>query len=170
MEHEGKKPGQQQRRETARETFDGFRAGKAPLDIVKQHFTGHAKEEALDGLIRKHVPLAIEELKLRVVETPSVEDVKWKDGEPLTLQIRVEVAPTPAVPTVTLSSGRMPPTPMASAWPKIAVWLPMILVGARPTPSPRRSMIPELTFCPELSTIDSGAPIGTKAKSASERI
>jgi trigger factor len=78
-----------------RARIPGFRAGKAPLDIVKQHFTGHAKEEALDALIRKHVPLAIEELKLRVVETPSVEDVKWKDGEPLTLQVRVEVAPTP---------------------------------------------------------------------------
>ena len=78
-----------------RARIPGFRAGKAPLDIVKQRFTGHAREEALDALIRKHVPVAIEELKLRVVETPSVEDVKWKDGEPLVLQIRVEVAPTP---------------------------------------------------------------------------
>ncbi|HEX4047637.1 MAG TPA: trigger factor [Elusimicrobiota bacterium] len=78
-----------------RARIPGFRAGKAPLDVVKQHFTGHAREEALDALIRKHVPAAIEELKLRVVETPSVEDVKWKDGEPLGLQVRVEVAPTP---------------------------------------------------------------------------
>jgi trigger factor len=78
----------------SRARIPGFRAGKAPLDIVKQRFTGHAKEEALDALIRKHVPVAIEELKLRVVETPSVEDVKWKDGEPLVLQVRVEVAPT----------------------------------------------------------------------------
>jgi trigger factor len=78
-----------------RARIPGFRAGKAPLDVVKQHFTGHAREEALDALIRKHVPAAIEEMKLRVVETPSVEDVKWKDGEPLLLQIRVEVAPTP---------------------------------------------------------------------------
>jgi trigger factor len=77
-----------------RARIPGFRAGKAPLDVVKQHFTGHAREEALDALIRKHVPAAIEELKLRVVETPAVEDVKWKDGEPLLLQIRVEVAPT----------------------------------------------------------------------------
>ncbi|HXT02106.1 MAG TPA: trigger factor [Elusimicrobiota bacterium] len=77
-----------------RARIPGFRAGKAPLDVVKQHFTGHAKEEALDALIRKHVPAALEELKLRVVETPSVEDVKWKDGEPLTIQVRVEIAPT----------------------------------------------------------------------------
>lgn len=78
-----------------RARIPGFRAGKAPLDMVKQHFTGHAKEEALDQIIRKHVPAVLEDLKLRVVETPSVEDVKWKDGEPLVLQIRVEVAPTP---------------------------------------------------------------------------
>ncbi len=82
-------------RAQTRARIPGFRAGKAPLDVVKQHFTGHAREEALDALIRKHVPAAIEEMKLRVVETPSVEDVKWKDGEPLLLQVRVEVAPTP---------------------------------------------------------------------------
>src|SRR3569832_31886 len=77
-----------------RARIPGFRAGKAPLDAVKQHFTGHAKEEALDAPPRKHVPAALEELKLRVVETPSVEDVKWKDGEPLTIQVRGETAPT----------------------------------------------------------------------------
>ena len=26
-----------------------------------------------------------------MVETPAVEDVKWKDGEPLTIQVRVEI-------------------------------------------------------------------------------
>ncbi|HAZ08029.1 MAG TPA: trigger factor [Elusimicrobia bacterium] len=78
-----------------RARLPGFRPGKAPLDMVKRHFSGHAREEALDAAIRKHVPVAISELKLRVVETPSVEDVKWEEGEPLTLQVRVEVAPAP---------------------------------------------------------------------------
>ncbi len=99
-----------------RARIPGFRAGKAPLDIVKQHFTGHAREEALDALIRKHVPLAIEELKLRVVETPSVEDVKWKDGEPLLLQIRVEVAPTPTAKDYTkIAVARKPAAADAKA-------------------------------------------------------
>ena len=71
----------------------GFRPGKAPLDMVKQHFAGRAREEALDTIIRKHVPAAIEDLKLRVVETPTIEDVKWKDGEPVQLTVRVETAP-----------------------------------------------------------------------------
>jgi trigger factor len=73
----------------------GFRAGKAPLDIVKQHFAGRAREEAIDALIRKHVPAALEDLKLRVVETPAVSDVKWKDGEPLVITVQAEIAPTP---------------------------------------------------------------------------
>ncbi|MBI5246294.1 MAG: trigger factor [Elusimicrobia bacterium] len=73
----------------------GFRPGKAPLDMVKQHFAGRAREEAIDVLIRKHVPAALEDQKLRVVETPSVEDVKWNPGSPLLLTVRVEVAPTP---------------------------------------------------------------------------
>ncbi len=73
----------------------GFRAGKAPIGIVKQHFSGRAREEAVDALIRKHVPAALAELKLRVVESPMVEEVKWKDAEPLLLTVRAEIAPTP---------------------------------------------------------------------------
>lgn len=73
----------------------GFRAGKAPIDVVKQHFAGRAREEAIDALIRKHVPAALEDLKLRVVETPTVSDVKWKDGEPLLITVQAEIAPTP---------------------------------------------------------------------------
>jgi trigger factor len=72
----------------------GFRPGKAPLAVVQQHFTGRAREEAVDTLMRKHIPEALEQLKLRVVETPAVEDMKWKDGEPLELTVRVEIAPT----------------------------------------------------------------------------
>ncbi len=73
----------------------GFRAGKAPIDVVKQYFAGRAREEAVDALIRKHVPAALADLKLRVVETPMVEDVKWKDGEPLLITVKAEIAPSP---------------------------------------------------------------------------
>ncbi|MDX6769500.1 MAG: trigger factor [Elusimicrobiota bacterium] len=73
----------------------GFRPGKAPLDVIKRHFSGHAREDAMDQLIRKHVPAAVEEHKLRLVESPTVEDVKWKQGEPMVLTVRLEVAPVP---------------------------------------------------------------------------
>ena len=94
----------------------GFRPGKAPLDMVKQHFAGRAREEAIDALIRKHVPAALEDQKLRVVETPSVEDVKWKQGEPLLLTVRVEVAPTPVAKDYTkIAVARKPQAADAAA-------------------------------------------------------
>ncbi len=89
----------------------GFRAGKAPMDIVKRHFSGRAREEAVDALIRKHVPAALAELKLRVIEAPTVEDVKWKDGESLLLSVRAEIAPTPvAKDYVKIAVTRKPQT------------------------------------------------------------
>jgi trigger factor len=94
----------------------GFRPGKAPLAVVQQHFTGRAREEAVDSLMRKHIPAALEQLKLRVVETPSVEDMKWKDGEPLELTVRVEVGPTPtAKDYVKIPVTRKPQAADASA-------------------------------------------------------
>ncbi|MBI5629364.1 MAG: trigger factor [Elusimicrobia bacterium] len=71
----------------------GFRPGKAPLDLVKKQFIGHAREEALDHLIRKHVPEALRELRIRPVVAPAVEDVSFEEGKPLRLQVRAETAP-----------------------------------------------------------------------------
>src|SRR5262245_49588812 len=53
-----------------RAKIPGFRPGKAPLDLVKKQFTGHAREEVIDSLIRRNVPEALRELKLQPVATP----------------------------------------------------------------------------------------------------
>lgn len=74
----------------------GFRVGKAPLDVVKRHFSSHAREEALNAVLRKHVPAAIQEFQLRTVDVPSVEDIQWTEGSSLSFQVRVEVAPVPS--------------------------------------------------------------------------
>ncbi len=76
-----------------RAKIPGFRPGKAPLDLVKKEFTGHAREQVLDSLIRKHVPETMRELGIRPVAAPTVEDVKWDEGKPLKLQVRAETAP-----------------------------------------------------------------------------
>lgn len=94
----------------------GFRPGKAPLDMVKAHFSGRAREEAIDRLIRKHVPAMLEEQKLKIVETPVVEDVKFKPGEPMTITVRVEVAPTPTATGYTkIAVSRKPQAADAAA-------------------------------------------------------
>jgi len=77
-----------------RAKIPGFRPGKAPLELVKKNFTGHAQEQVLDSLIRKYTPEAMRELNLKPVAVPSVEDVSFEKGKPVKFQVRVEVPPT----------------------------------------------------------------------------
>lgn len=76
-----------------RARLPGFRPGKAPLDLIKKQFSGSAKEEAVDRLIRKNVPEACKELQLRPIATPSVEDLTADEGKELKFTVKVEVAP-----------------------------------------------------------------------------
>lgn len=70
-----------------------FRPGKAPLDMVRQHFGAHLEEEVVDHFARKHVPEALRELKLSPVAPPVITDVSRDAGKPMQLQVRVEVPP-----------------------------------------------------------------------------
>lgn len=72
----------------------GFRPGKAPLELVKKSYMGHAQEQVLDSLIRKYTPEAMKELNVRPVAVPAVEDVSFEKGKPVKFQVRVEVPPT----------------------------------------------------------------------------
>jgi trigger factor len=79
-----------------RARLPGFRPGKAPLELVKKNFTGHAREQVLDHLLRKHVPEGLKELNIRPVATPAVEDVQWAEGKPLKVTVQVEIPPVVA--------------------------------------------------------------------------
>ena len=79
-----------------RAKIPGFRPGKAPLELVKKNFTGHAQEQVLDSLIRKYTPEAMKELGVQPVAVPAVEDVSFEPGKPVKFQVRVEVAPVVA--------------------------------------------------------------------------
>jgi trigger factor len=76
-----------------RAKLPGFRPGKAPLDLVRQQFGAHLREEVLDHFVHKHVPEAMRELKLEPVASPAVVDLKMDAGKPLQFQVRVEVPP-----------------------------------------------------------------------------
>ncbi|OGR83135.1 MAG: trigger factor [Elusimicrobia bacterium RIFCSPHIGHO2_02_FULL_57_9] len=76
-----------------RAKIPGFRPGKAPLDLVKKEFTERAREDVLDGLIRKYVPEGMRELNLHPVAVPTVEDASYNEGKPARFQVLVEVPP-----------------------------------------------------------------------------
>ena len=80
----------------SRAQMQGFRAGKVPLDLVKQNFAGHIKERALDLTVKAAINAAIADAKLDAVAVPTLtkaDFMSFADGKPFTFEIAVDVAP-----------------------------------------------------------------------------
>ncbi len=80
----------------SRAQMQGFRAGKVPLDLVKQNFAGHIKERALDLAIKSAIASALEQSKLNPVAVPSLTKADFStfnDGQAFSFELAVDVAP-----------------------------------------------------------------------------
>lgn len=80
----------------SRAQMQGFRAGKVPLDLVKQNFAGHIKERALDWAIKSAISAALDQTKLNPVTVPSLTKADFNtftDGKPFEFELAIEVAP-----------------------------------------------------------------------------
>jgi len=72
----------------------GFRPGKAPTSLIRTKFAHQVREDVLESLLPKYFDKRVKEEDLHVVGRPSVKDVQFKEGEPLTFKAEFEVAPT----------------------------------------------------------------------------
>ena len=72
----------------------GFRPGKAPANLIRTKFAHQVREDVLESLLPKYFDKRVKEEDLHVVGRPSVKDVQFKEGEPLTFKAEFEVAPT----------------------------------------------------------------------------
>lgn len=80
----------------SRAQMQGFRAGKVPLDLVKQNFAGHIKERALDLTVKAAINAAIADAKLDAVAVPTLTKAdfsNFNDGKGFPFEIAVDVAP-----------------------------------------------------------------------------
>ncbi|MBO7191624.1 MAG: trigger factor [Elusimicrobiaceae bacterium] len=80
----------------SRAQMQGFRAGKVPLDLVKQNFAGHIKERALDLTVKSAISAAVTEAKLDAVGVPTLtkaDFANFKEGNGFSFEIAVDVAP-----------------------------------------------------------------------------
>lgn len=80
----------------SRAQMQGFRAGKVPLDLVKQNFGGHIKERALDLTVKAAITAAMEQAKLNPVAVPVLtkgDFAAFDDGKAFNFEIAVDVAP-----------------------------------------------------------------------------
>jgi len=73
--------------------MQGFRAGKAPLAMVKQKYEASVKGEALEDLVQKTAQQVVKEQNLRPVMLPDVKITAFKEGEDIEFEVSVENMP-----------------------------------------------------------------------------
>lgn len=76
-----------------RAKLPGFRPGKAPPSIIRQHFAGDIRKQVLESLIPKYLHNRFEAEDLKVVGQPDITDVHLEAGEPLRFKAEFEVIP-----------------------------------------------------------------------------
>lgn len=76
-----------------RARIDGFRKGKAPLDLVRQRFAGAIGEDVSERLAPKYWRKASEEDGVQAMLPPSVAPVQAAPGQPLRFTVTVDIEP-----------------------------------------------------------------------------
>ncbi len=71
----------------------GFRKGKVPLDRVRQDYAAEIEREFLERFIPEVTHQALQDSKLAAVVPPSVQNLRFTPGQPLTFDAIVDVAP-----------------------------------------------------------------------------
>lgn len=71
----------------------GFRQGKAPMELVKKNFTSTARERVIDNLIRQTAFSAIKNQGVIPIDSPLIKDVVFEFGKPFSYQLKVERHP-----------------------------------------------------------------------------
>lgn len=71
----------------------GFRVGKVPPRIVKQRFREQILHDVAHDLIPRAVDDALRERGVEPVDTPDIEDVEMREGQPLTFKAAFDTLP-----------------------------------------------------------------------------
>jgi len=71
----------------------GFRPGKAPVTLIRRRFADDIQGEVVQSLVPEYLEKALGEKKLIPVTRPEVDQVHFKEGEPLRFRAVFEVLP-----------------------------------------------------------------------------
>jgi trigger factor len=71
----------------------GFRPGKAPVTLVRRRFAEDIQGEVVQSLVPEYLGKALDEKKLVPVTRPEIDQVHFKEGEPLKFRAIFEVLP-----------------------------------------------------------------------------
>ena len=76
-----------------RVSMPGFRKGKVPLDRVRTEFASYIEQEFLEHVLPEATGQAMTEAELTPIVPPSVTNVRFTPGQPLSFEALVDVAP-----------------------------------------------------------------------------
>jgi trigger factor len=76
-----------------RVVMPGFRKGKVPLERVRQDFAANIEQEFLERYIPDVADQAIKAANLMPVITPTVQELKFTPGQPMTFDVLIDTAP-----------------------------------------------------------------------------
>lgn len=71
----------------------GFRAGKAPRDLVKRMYEAQIRESLINSLAPKAISQELKAANIFPVDSPVINDIKYEEGGPLKLKTYFEVWP-----------------------------------------------------------------------------
>ena len=74
-------------------SMPGFRKGKVPLDRVRQDYAAEIERDFLERFIPEAAQAAIRDAALQAVVPPSVQNLRFTPGQPLSFEAVVDVAP-----------------------------------------------------------------------------
>jgi trigger factor len=77
----------------------GFRVGRAPIPVLEKRFPKEIAAEVQRKLIPQAFREAVAKEKLKIVNLPSIEEVKFERNQPLSFKATVDVAPDFKLPT-----------------------------------------------------------------------
>jgi trigger factor len=78
---------------TRKVVLPGFRAGKAPRDMVEKQFSKEIEAEARRKMVSDGYTKAVQEHKLNVVNQPEIEEIQFSRGQPFVFAATVETSP-----------------------------------------------------------------------------
>jgi len=74
-------------------SLPGFRAGKAPLGMIKQRFKKEAHEEVIKNLMSDSFNKAMKESGIRMLGSPEISDLEFEEEKGLSYKAKVAVRP-----------------------------------------------------------------------------
>ncbi len=71
----------------------GFRAGKAPMSLIRKNYDGDIRQKVLENLVPKAIDERVAAEQLRAISRPDVTDVHFHDGKDVHFKASFEVFP-----------------------------------------------------------------------------